>query len=99
MLENDLCSFWTAVVAPVTECVYARAARFAALAEAVLAREGAAAAPAADDTLPTSATCTNRLTLPAYSSRAVLDARLRYAIASCPSIDADIENTDRSAFM
>lgn len=50
MLENDLCSFWTAVVAPVTECVYARAARFAALAEAVLAREGAAAAPAAADT-------------------------------------------------
>lgn len=50
MLENDLRSFWTAVVAPVTECVYARAARFAALAEAVLAREGAAAAPAAADT-------------------------------------------------
>lgn len=50
MLENDLCSFWTEVVAPVTECVYARAARFAALAEAVLAREGATAAPAAADT-------------------------------------------------
>lgn len=56
-------------------------------------------AATSDDELPTSATCANRLTLPAYSSRAVLEARLRYALENCPNIDADVGNTDRSAYM
>ena len=47
MLAHGLRAFCAEVVAPVTACVYARAARFAALAEAVLAREGGATPAAA----------------------------------------------------
>ena len=47
MLERDLRTFHAEVVVPVTECVYARAARYAALATTVLACEGPACPPAA----------------------------------------------------
>ncbi len=38
------------------------------------------AAPADDERLPAAHTCFNQLDIPAYSSRAVLREKLRYAI-------------------
>ena len=45
--------------------------------------------PAADAFLPEASTCFFMLKLPKYSCRDVLDARLRYAISACQSIDLD----------
>jgi len=47
-----------------------------------------------DRALPTSSTCFFTLHLPAYSSKEIMETKLRYAIAHCVSIDRDGETPD-----
>jgi hypothetical protein len=45
---------------------------------------------AVDASLPSSLTCFFTLKLPQYSSKAVLEAKLSYAISHCHDMDADV---------
>jgi len=50
----------------------------------------------ADNYLPVSHTCFFSLELPAYSSKEIMAAKLRYAIYNCQAIDADDTSVARS---